>query len=135
MTLRSRLLTVAGLAAAVTAAAYALIGPKPAPIPAVVAQDKDAPEAKKGDHAMFGGTPARNFVDTVNTGISHEFPKSPDDDKVRVLGARVKWKEALGSRAYGGASVAGGEGFVRTHNRKPPNQRERGQGTGEHRTG
>jgi outer membrane protein assembly factor BamB len=129
MTLRSRLLTVAGLAAAVGVAAYALLGPNPTVAPPVVAQDKDAPEAKKGDHTMFGGTPARNFVDTVNTGISHEFPKSPDDDKVRVLGARVKWKETLGSRAYGGPIVAGGKVFVGTNNENPRNKRDRGKAT------
>src|SRR5262245_17989905 len=121
MTLRSRLLTVAGLAAAVGVAAYAVLGPNPAPGPTAIAQDKVLPEARKGDHLMFGGTPARNFVDTVNTAISHEFPKSPDDDKVRVLGARVKWKEMLGSRAYGGPIVAGGKVFVGTNNENPRN--------------
>jgi outer membrane protein assembly factor BamB len=88
-----------------------------------------APAANKGDHTMFGGTPGRNFVNMVDTGLSAEFPKSEDDPKVRVLGNRVKWKEALGSRAYGGPIVAGGKIFCGTNNEVPRNKRDRGKAT------
>lgn len=85
--------------------------------------------ANKGDHTMFGGTPGRNFVNTVDTGLSAEFPKSEDDPKVRVLGNRVKWKQQLGSRAYGGPIVSGGKIFVGTNNEVPRNKRDRGKAT------
>jgi outer membrane protein assembly factor BamB len=61
--------------------------------------------------------------------LSHEFPKNPDDPLVRVLGSRVKWKATLGSRAYGGPTVAGGKVFVGTNNENPRNKRDRGKPT------
>lgn len=85
--------------------------------------------ASKGDHTMFGGTPGRNFVNLHETGLSHEFPKDEGDPKVRVLGGRLKWKETLGSRSYGGPIVAGGKIFVGTNNASPRNKRDRGRPT------
>lgn len=86
-----------------------------------------AANGKKGDHTMFGGTNDRNFINLVETGLSHEFPKSEEDEKVHVLGNRVKWKAQLGSRAYGGPTVAGGKIFVGTNNENPRNKRDRGK--------
>jgi outer membrane protein assembly factor BamB len=128
MTLRSRILAAASLAVAVAIAGYVLF--KSGPDPSVVAQEpKASPAAGKDDHAMFGGAPDRNFVNLAATGLSHEFPKSEDDEKVRVLGNRVKWKEPLGSRAYGGPTVAAGKVFVGTNNENPRNKRDRGKAT------
>ena len=41
----------------------------------------------------------------------------------------MKWKEPLGSRAYGGPIVAGGKVFVGTNNENPRNKRDRGKPT------
>src|SRR5262245_6602641 len=89
----------------------------------------------KGDHTMFGGTPERNFVNLHETGFSHEFPKSEDDEKIRVLGNRVKWKEALGSRTYGGPIVVGGKVVIGTNNENPRNKRDRGKATDDYPEG
>lgn len=81
------------------------------------------------DHVMFGGTPSRNFVNLDATGFNHQFPVDPEAPKVRVLGDRIRWKAALGSRAYGGPTVAGGCVFVGTNNENPRNNRDRGKPT------
>src|SRR4051812_38224115 len=130
MKLRSRLLVVAGLAAGAVGLALVL-GPTP---PRVAAGDDPKggpaaanPVAHKGDHVMFGNTPDRNFVNLNPVTLSAEFPKSPDDDKVRVLGNRVKWKATLGSRAYGGPVVAGGPPCFGGQNEKPREKPDRGE--------
>jgi outer membrane protein assembly factor BamB len=100
-----------------------------------IAEVPASASASKGDHTMFGGTPERNFVNLHSTGLSHEFPKSEEDEKVRVLGNRVKWKESLGSRAYGGPIVAGGKVFVGTNNENPRSKRDRGKATDDYPEG
>src|SRR4051812_50135631 len=95
---------------AVAAPALAALGlalatgqsPKSPPRPA-------AGPAPNGDHVTLGGGPDRNMVCRAPATLSHEFPKSPDDDKVRVLGSRAKWKATLGSPADGGPPVAAAE--------------------------
>lgn len=77
------------------------------------------------DHTMFGGTPSRNTVDLVHTGIADQFPVDPKNPKLRVLGDTVKWKAKLGSRSYGGPIVAGGRVYVGTNNENPRNNRDR----------
>ena len=108
-------LLIAGCAAALVGAVR--LPSAPPSRPAVV------PPA--GDYAMFGGSPSRNLVHPVPVGLSHEFPIDPEDDKVRVLGRRVKWKATLGSRAYGGPVVAGGRVYAGTNNENPRNPRDR----------
>ncbi|HVK13262.1 MAG TPA: PQQ-binding-like beta-propeller repeat protein [Gemmataceae bacterium] len=128
MSSRFRALVGGALALGAVAALAVYLNRTPAPgfMPRAVADEPAAP-ANKGDHRMFGGTPARNFVNHHDTGLSHEFPKSEDDEKVRALGSRVKWKETLGSRAYGGPIVAGGRVYVGTNNENPRNDRDRGK--------
>jgi outer membrane protein assembly factor BamB len=124
---------VAGLAAGAVGL-VAVLSPNP---PRVLAGDEpkagSAPaapaDAANGDHVMFGNTPDRNFVNLRPVTLSAEFPKSPDDDKVHVLGNRVKWKAQLGSRAYGGPVVAGGHVYCGTNNENPRNKRDRGKPT------
>src|SRR4051794_20048267 len=73
-------------------------------------------EEKKGgpsDHTMFGGTPARNMVNTVDKNV-------PD----KINPAAPTWKSALGSRAYGGPIIAHGKVFVGTNNELPRNKRD-----------
>lgn len=104
--------------------------PKKSPAAPPEPANRAAPPAGgKGDHAMFGGTNGRNFVNLVATGFSAEFEKSEESPKLSVLGKRVKWKEPLGSRAYGGPTVAGGKVFVGTNNENPRNKRDRGKAT------
>ena len=95
----------------------------------VIAEDFKpvAANGKKGDHAMFGGSNSRNFINRIDTGISAEFPKSEQDKTVSVLGDRIKWKAPLGTRAYGGPTIAGGKIFVGANNENPRNPRDRGK--------
>src|SRR4051794_38962312 len=64
-------------------------------------------ETKAGpdDHTMFGGTVSRNMVNLK----ARDVP-----EKVEAEGPSLLWKEALGSRAYGGPIIAGGKVFVGT---------------------
>ena len=121
---------LAGVTLSVGAAWYLGVS-KPALVGQVVAEDGKpvATNGKKGDHSMFGGTNTRNFINLTETGISAEFPKGEEDDKVSVLGKRIKWKQPLGSRAYGGPTIAGGKIFVGTNNENPRNKRDRGKAT------
>lgn len=67
------------------------------------------------DHPMFGGTPSRNMVNLVAKGIT---------DKPEPDGPGQIWKAELGSRAYGGPTIAGGRVFVGTNNERPRNPRD-----------
>src|SRR5579872_978527 len=67
------------------------------------------PEAKKAksDHIMLGGTPSRNMVNLIDKNVP---------DKVDLDGRSVLWKAELGSRAYGGPTIANGRVYVGTNN-------------------
>jgi outer membrane protein assembly factor BamB len=91
-------------------AAVLSIGSAPTAQPA-----KDAPKAAAGDHTMFGGTLARNMVNTTDKGVP---------DKIEPDSPAVLWKAELGSRAYGGPVIAGGKVFVGTNNEHPRNKRD-----------
>jgi outer membrane protein assembly factor BamB len=79
---------------------------------------KDEPsKAGTSDHSMFGGTPARNMVNLIDKNVPDNFDKDAD----------LLWKAELGSRAYGGPTVAGGKIFIGTNNDKPRNKRDRGK--------
>lgn len=131
MTLRYRLLVSVSVVAAISSVTVLVANRQKG----AIAADPAAPTANKGDHTMFGGTPSRNFVNLHETGLSHEFAASEEDPKVRVLGKRLKWKEALGSRAYGGPIVAGGRVYVGTNNEVPRNKRDRGKPTDDYPDG
>ena len=128
MRLRSRLLLVAGLAGTAIGLAAVLA---PAPSRTVAADNPPVidPDPAKGDHFMFGNGPDRNFANLEPVELSVEFPASPDDPQVHVLGNRVKWKQPLGSRAYGGPIIAGGKVYCGTNNENPRNKRDRGKAT------
>lgn len=134
MRLRSLLGAVGALALALAGAGtYALLVPGPPPTvaadPPSAKEATPAPADGPGDHFMFGNHPDRNFINPNPVSLSHEFPKSEDDEKARVFGSRVKWKAQLGSRAYGGPIVAGGKVYVGTNNENPRNKRDRGKAT------
>jgi outer membrane protein assembly factor BamB len=72
----------------------------------------DPAEAKKGnsDRTMLGGTPARNMVNLIDKDVP---------DKFEPNGRSILWKAELGSRAYGGPTIAGGRVYVGTNNDSP----------------
>jgi hypothetical protein len=61
-------------------------------------------QSQAGGHTMFGGTPARNMVDLS----SKQITDKPDPSNTEG----IKWQAELGSRAYGGPTVAGGKVFA-----------------------
>ncbi len=67
--------------------------------------------ANTGDWTMFGGTPARNMVNLTAKNLPVEW--DVDDGK------NVLWTADLGSRAYGGPVIAGGQIYVGTNNQNP----------------
>ena len=80
----------------------------PAPKPAA-----DASGSTLHAWPMFGRTPARNFVDPVDTGIPITWSAPPGREK------NIKWSAQLGSKAYGGPIVSGGHIYVGTNNFVP----------------
>lgn len=76
------------------------------------------------DHPMFGGTPDRNMVNPKDklAAFPKEGPDWNDEKAVKDWSAEwVKWKADLGSKAYGGPTVAGGRVYVGTNNQRPRN--------------
>jgi outer membrane protein assembly factor BamB len=69
--------------------------------------------ATNGDWPMFGGSPSRNMVNTVDRDVPDDWSAEPGKEK------NVKWTADLGSSAYGGPVVAGGKILVATNNEKP----------------
>ena len=66
------------------------------------------PPAVSRDWPMFGGTPQRNMVNLVEKNL-------PDDWDVQA-NKNVKWVAKLGSRSYGGPTIAGGRLAIETLN-------------------
>src|SRR5438552_2950940 len=66
---------------------------------------------------MFGGSPARNMVNTT----ARNLPVKWTDDEGDPIKANILWSADLGSRANGGPIVAGGKVFVGTNNQNPRN--------------
>ncbi|MFO0967906.1 MAG: PQQ-binding-like beta-propeller repeat protein [Gemmataceae bacterium] len=75
---------------------------------------KEGPEWDTSDNwHMFGGTPARNFVNLTAKGLPVEWSVEAGDLKNTV------WSADLGSKAYGGPIVFDGRVFIGTNNQKP----------------
>ncbi|VTS06681.1 outer membrane protein assembly factor BamB family protein [Tuwongella immobilis] len=70
-----------------------------------------------GSWAMFGGSVVRNMVNPHDKDIPTEFDVPG--------GEGVKWKAELGSKSYGGPTIAAGKVFVGTNNDKARNPRDR----------
>ena len=71
---------------------------------------------------MFGGTPSRNLVNTVDKGIPTDWNNDPDNMKDWK---NIKWVADLGSKGYGGAVVSRGKIFVGTNNGLPRDKRDK----------
>jgi outer membrane protein assembly factor BamB len=62
---------------------------------------------------MFGGSLARNLVNTKETNIP------TDADVTKGAAGNIKWSQDLGSKAYGGPVIADGKIFIGTNNSNP----------------
>jgi outer membrane protein assembly factor BamB len=62
---------------------------------------------------MFGGTPQRNLVNTVDKNIPTAWDVKEGAQK------NIKWVAQLGTKGYGCAIVSGGKIFIGTNNQKP----------------
>ena len=71
------------------------------------------PKTNPLDWTMYGGTPARNMANTAAKGLPTEW----DTDAKKPV--NIKWVVELGSKAYGGPTIAGGRVFVGTNNQHP----------------
>jgi outer membrane protein assembly factor BamB len=79
------------------------------------------PKAKDANTStMFGGTPSRNLVNTVDKNIPDDWSIENGKEK------NLKWVAKLGNRAYGGPVIAGGRVFVATNNANPRNPNIKG---------
>jgi len=72
-----------------------------------------ADKAKDADWPMFGGTTARNMVNTAEKDMPEAWSVKKKKEK------NVQWKADLGSLAYGGIVVSGGRIYIGTNNDKP----------------
>jgi outer membrane protein assembly factor BamB len=89
-------------------------GPSGAKVDARTAEASraDVAPGNASEHAMFGGTPQRNMVNTIAKGLPVEW-------SVEEGSKDVKWAADLGSKAYGGPVIGGGKIFIGTNNMKP----------------
>jgi outer membrane protein assembly factor BamB len=78
--------------------------------------------------AMFGGTPGRNMVNTVEKNLPTEWEivwksETVNGKQEKVVDLQksknIKWATRLGSRAYGGPVIANGKVIVGTNNQSP----------------
>ncbi|MGE3808028.1 MAG: PQQ-binding-like beta-propeller repeat protein [Gemmataceae bacterium] len=69
----------------------------------------------KSSWPMFGGTPQRNLVNTVDKNIATEWTVKEGEQK------NIKWAVELGTLSYGGPAIGAGKVFVGTNNQHPRN--------------
>src|SRR5437868_4439834 len=94
-----------------------------APVVMVVGWPRSVPVADLlqpplGSWPMLGGTGHRNMVNTVDKNIPSDWVviRNDRDRSVVEKGKNIKWIAQLGSRSYGGPTIAGGKVFVGTNN-------------------
>ena len=73
----------------------------------------------KSDSPMFGGTPQRNMVNTIDKNVPIDFSIEPGKEK------NVKWSALLGNKAYGGPVIADGRVYVGTNNANPRDPKDK----------
>jgi outer membrane protein assembly factor BamB len=86
------------------------------PTDKVAAPQEVAKSAGAGDWPMFGRTPARNMVNLTAKNLPVEW--DVDDGK------NILWTADLGSRAYGGPAIVGGQIYVGTNNQNPRDKKD-----------
>src|ERR1019366_2006919 len=72
---------------------------EPAPATPAAKPTADSSKPTLHDWPMFGGTPARNFVNEVDTGIPITWSGVTGKEK------NIKWSAQLGSKPYGGPII------------------------------
>ncbi|HZZ77842.1 MAG TPA: PQQ-binding-like beta-propeller repeat protein [Gemmataceae bacterium] len=72
------------------------------------------------DSPMFGGTPQRNMVNTVDKNIPIDW--SVEEGKLK----NIKWIATMGTKCYGGPVIAEGKIFVGTNNKNPRDKKVTG---------
>ncbi len=61
-----------------------------------------------GEWPMWGGTPGRNMVNTLETGIAADWNIE--------TAKNIRWRRKLGSQSYGNPVIVGGKIFIGTNN-------------------
>ena len=84
----------------------------------VALQQKDAPQGTTAP--MFGGTPFRNMVNTVDKNIPVTW--SVEEGKQK----NIKWSAELGDQTYSGPVIADGKVFVGINNKIPRDPKVKG---------
>ena len=84
-------------------------------VPAPNAVAAQEPKASGTGWTMYGGTPSRNMA---NTTVKNLPVKWVDKDG-ELIATNIKWVADLGSKAYGGPTVADGRVFIGTNNQNP----------------
>jgi outer membrane protein assembly factor BamB len=74
---------------------------------------------------IWGGSVARNMVNSFDKNIATEWSVEDGQEK------HIKWSVDLGDRAYGGPIIADGKVFIGTNNKNPRNDRDRDKATKE----
>lgn len=109
-----------GLTVAIFAGVLAIVGTQ-SPGTTNAANDPSSAQqviAPPGIWPLFGGGTSRNMINLTDKGIPGDFTIEEDSEF-------LKWKADLGSKSYGGPTVASGKIFVGTNNDRPRNPRDR----------
>jgi outer membrane protein assembly factor BamB len=93
-----------------------------APNHAVITNDENVAQAPSGksDSSLFGGTPQRNMVNTIDKNTPTTWNVEEGKQK------NIKWIAELGNHAYGGPVIADGKIYVGTTNSKPRDPKVKG---------
>jgi outer membrane protein assembly factor BamB len=75
----------------------------------------------KTDSPLFGGTPQRNLINTIDKGTPTTW--SVVENKLK----NIKWVAEIGNRSYGGPIIADGKVYVGTTNSNPRDPNVKGQ--------
>jgi outer membrane protein assembly factor BamB len=88
------------------------------PTPRLSAAEKEARSIR-----LWGGNLQRNHVNLVDTNLPTEWevPAAATDK-----GKNIKWAVDLGSKAYGGPTIASGKIFIGTNNQRPRDKEVKG---------
>lgn len=87
-----------------------------APVAKVVEQ---ATTIGKSDCPMFGGSPSRNMVNTIDKNAPTDWNVEKGKEK------NLKWMAELGSNAYTAPVIADGKVFIGTNNARPRDPKEK----------
>src|SRR5689334_15905701 len=93
------------VALAVACAPTSPPAPQKAAQPVAAAQPGDTKSART-DAPMFGGTPQRNMINTIDKNVPVLW--STEEGKLK----NIKWIAELGSKAFGGPVIANGKVYV-----------------------